>query len=83
MTMVLLNKSKSPIHHVREGGVNGSRGGKLIRIPSARQGRALLSTTTNIKRRQSKAPAQHTPAFDTTGGARLFMTKPAVVSNVH
>ena len=58
MVMVLRNKSKSPIHHVREGGVNGNRFDKLIRIPAARQGRALLSTTTNTKRRQSKAPAQ-------------------------
>ena len=48
--------------------MNGNRGEKLIRIPTARQGRALLSTTINTKRRQSKAPAeqmhQHTsPAW--------------------
>ena len=82
MTMVLRIDSKSPIHHVREGGLGVAEVRSLDRIPTARQGRALLSTTTNTKRPQSKAPAQHTPAFDTTGGARLFMSKPAVVSNV-
>ena len=82
MTMVLRIDSKSPIHHVREGRLGVAEVRSLDRIPPARQGRALLSTTTNIKRCQSKAPAQHTPAFDTTGGARLFMSKPAVVSNV-
>ena len=31
--MALYNKSKSLIHHVREGGVNSNRVDKLIRIP--------------------------------------------------
>ena len=38
MVMVLRSKSKSPIHHVREGGVNGNRGEKLTGFP--RRGKA-------------------------------------------
>ena len=49
MTMVLRIDSKSPIHHVREGRLGVAEVRSLDRIPSARQGRALLSTTTNIK----------------------------------
>ena len=75
MTMVLRIDSKSPIHHVREGRLGVTEVRSLDRIPEARQGRALLSTTTNIKEVPVQGPSSAHPRIRYYGWRALVHVK--------